>query len=166
MKRTLSLHCHNCGRNYTAKRKSSKFCSDTCRVEYNRYGAPKHVLEYRSAIHHLSEFLRLVELNPHWQADSKIIDAAQQISSFATDIDSQYEAGVQHFKANDNIHEIRPSEFTQKDTERYAYHLLSFHDRYKCLACGQTVTGKRTNKDNCAFCGENKKWIRIPAVSG
>lgn len=148
---------------FTSKRKSAKYCSDACKIEYNRSGGSQHAVHYREAVYHLKMMLQAMELNPHWQADTSVIDLAHQLHSFASDLDSQYETGAAKFRGREM--EIRPTEFNDRDKSAYAVHMLSFHDKYKCLACGQTVTGRRTNKDKCAFCGETRKWIKVSSIS-
>jgi hypothetical protein len=74
----------------------------------------------------MSKMLRLIESNPHWQADANIIDIANVLHQFASDIDRQYESGAALFRGKEK--EIRPSEFTQRDKDHYGNFLLSVYD--------------------------------------
>jgi len=53
------MKCHRCGRSYKSERKSSKYCSDTCKTTYYRHGSivNEEMQKAEAAIARLCEIL-------------------------------------------------------------------------------------------------------------
>lgn len=156
----MKKHCDRCGKKFVAKRKSARFCSDACRVAYNRGSGSLLREHFLEAIYHLMMMESYLNVNPSWQVDPDIIDIARNIQQFASAIDNHYEEGVRLQRNDKKL--IADKIWTQSDKDKFANHLLSYSSVYKCLSkdCGQLHMGKPMPNEICEFCGKSFGWLK------
>lgn len=125
-------HCKQCSKPYEAQRKSSKFCSDKCRLKYNRRnvnGVNKE-LEVLKATQALDRLLNLSDdalLEDGYMLQS-LIDRAEKLKKRRLDVISRFfgdDAPVQYY----------------------------------CKECGQARFTVPQHGDKCAFCGK-EEWTK------
>lgn len=119
-------HCKQCSQPYTAQRKSSKFCSDKCRLKYSRRnvnGVNKE-LEVLKATQALDRLLNL--------SDDALLEDAYMLQTLIE----------------------RAEKLKKRRSDAMSKFFGDAPKQFYCNHCGQTRFTKPNPDDKCAFCGK------------